>query len=196
MANQVKDSQHYSLEQHETRVEKRNRKTTSLLLGALLLVLCLVGVWQAWEYLRAPEIESYADETVQLIGVGDETRLITPQSLVDLECQPIKATNVSDRSGQGEAIEKTAYGYGPTLNDVIGQWGYTLGDFDRIVVQCSDGYAVTLLPGSTLEGEVYLSVAKGKDALPEEMQPMRLIMPDMASGQWAYGIESITFEKR
>lgn len=189
----VEDSR-YSLENHEKKARKRSRKVTNAVFVALAVVVLAVGAFAAWNWLRPPDIADYANQTVRLVGLSNDDIEISPEQLVGLSCQSVKASGSSDRTGQGTVVEKTAYGYGPTLDEVIGQWGYSLDDFDRVVVRCLDGYEVVLLPGDTLDGEVYLSVARGKDALPEAMRPMRLIMPYMASGQWAYGIESIVFE--
>lgn len=184
----------YSLEDHEKRTGRRSRRIVNAIFAVLVLAVVAVGAWNAWNWLRPPDIAAYATETIRLVGLEEDDIEISPEQLAELSCQSVQASNTSDRTGQGTVVEKTAYGYGPTLNEVISQWGSSLDDFDRVVVRCLDGYEVVILPGDTLEGEVYLSIARGKDALPEAMRPARLIMPDMPPGQWAYGIESITFE--
>lgn len=188
------DASRYSLEEHESKTRKSSRRLINSAFTLLAVIVVVAGAFAAWNWLRPPGIDAYANQTVSFIGLGEQSIEVSPEQLVELSCQSIKASGASGRTGQGAVVEKTAYGYGPTLGEVIGQWGYDLDDFDRVVVRCLDGYEVVILPGDTLEGEVYLSVARGKDALPEVMRPMRVIMPDMASGQWAYGIESITFE--
>lgn len=192
----MKEDSRYSLEDFEGKAKRRTRRAINVAVALLAAALVVVGGWQAWEFFRPPDIAAYATQTVQLIGLTEDVVEVSPEQLAELSCYSVKASNASDRAGQGNLVEKTAYGYGPLLNDVVGKWGHQVDDFDRLVVHCLDGYEVVILPNETLDGDIYLSIARGKDALAEDMRPMRLIMPEMPPGQWAYGIESITFETR
>jgi hypothetical protein len=190
----------YDLGTHEAKSKGRGRKLTTLIAAVVIVVVVCVAGYFIWDTVREPDIAEYSDVAVQVVGLTDASgnavdgATLTAAEIYSLDCERISATNTSDKAGQGSSVEKTAYGFGATMEAWLAQYGHTLTDYKRIIVHCKDGYETAILPGDTLTGEVYISIAKGKDALPEDMQPMRLIMPEMPPSQWVYGIDKITLE--
>lgn len=171
-------------------------------LVALVCVVALIGVgFWAWDEVREPSIESYANQEITIKGLGDDFS-VTVADLASLDCERLRVTGTG--SGQnGESKAGTVNAYGPTLETFLAQYGYSPTDFGRIIFTCkeeldSDGnpysYKVTLLD-EQLTNKVIFSIAQGKAALEEYSQPMRLVMPSESTGQWAYGVIEIDFQK-
>ncbi len=169
---------------------RRNAPAIVCAVIGLLLALVVSGLI-AYELLRGPDIEAYADAAIEIEGLTEESFTITPAELASLDCVHYSITG--EGSGDnGESKAGTVDAYGPTLDTFLAQYGCEIGDFRRVAVFCKDGYDV-YLQGEDLEGEIILSIALGKDALKETHQPLRVVAVELATGYWAYGVERIQF---
>lgn len=166
---------------------------------AALCACCAVALafagYFAWDTLRSPDINSYADQTIELVGLTDDGSSIniSVSQLAQFHCvrQTVAGTGMGTN---GESKAGTVSIYGPELGTVLEYFGYYKSDFRRIRFTCKDDYKVTLR-GDSLSYDIYLSIASGKDALYEKQQPLRVVIPDEQSGKWGYGVVKIEFIK-
>ncbi len=170
----------------------RVKKKIAVAVGALIVAAALiVGGFFAYEALRDPDFGAYADETITFSGLDDADLNITPRELYKLPCTQttVKGTGMG---AAGESKAGVVSVFGPTLRDFLAPFGVQPEDFRRIKFTCKDGYEISIR-GETLTYDIYLSFASGKDALIEKQQPLRVVIPDEASGKWAYGVTRIDF---
>ena len=165
------------------------KATFALIAAALIVFAC----YFAWETLRNPDIDAYADQTIELVGLTDDGSSInvTVSQLSQFHCES-KTISGTGMGANGESKAGTVSVYGPELNTVLEYFGYTKSDFRRIKITCKDDYKVTLR-GDSLTYDIYLSIASGKNALYEKQQPLRVVIPDEQSGKWGYGVVKIEF---
>ncbi|MDO4841307.1 MAG: hypothetical protein Q3982_01335 [Phoenicibacter congonensis] len=178
---------------HSREKKKLSRKVLIALLSTVLAVLLGFALYFSWQYLRNPEIDAYADEPIQLVGLDDSGDIIqvTPKQLSQFHCEQLTVSGVGMGTG-GVSKAGVVNVYGPEINTVLAYFGYSTTDFRRIKFECKDGYKVTLR-GDQLTYKIYLSIASGKDALYDKQQPLRIVIPDEQSGRWAYGVTKIEF---
>ncbi len=151
------------------------------LLAALFLTLTACGGGKA-------DISAYGDTPVTLSGLTEEEFDITPNELAELDCVSRTATGATAKAG-------TVAAYGPLLDTLLAQYDCQAADFYKIRFLCADGYKVVLKGEYLMDYDIVLSVAAGSDPLPEEWQPLRLLIPEAESAKWAYGVTRIEFER-
>ena len=152
----------------------------AFLLLSLLLTACGVNAEKA--------IEPYASEEIVISGLLEEDFTITPADLLQLECVERTATGRSEKAG-------TVTAYGPLLETFLAQYGASMADFHKIRFICADDYRAVLKNEYLTDGyEVVLCVSYGSDPLPEDMRPLRLLIPEGESNKWAYAVTRIEFE--
>jgi hypothetical protein len=159
-----------------------------LALGGILVVLAValgIGGWLLFG--RTVDISEYGDEPIRITGLTDEDFYVTPKELLALDCVSVTASGGTEKSSG-------VNGTGPELNTFLAQYGKTTADFTKIRILCKDDYTV-VLRGEYLtdDYQIVLAVRKIREPLPEELQPMRLIIPEGESGKWAYGVTEIQF---
>lgn len=171
------------------------RSAIAALFAIVLAVVLGGGGYLAWDTLRGPDIGAYANQEITVSGLADRDFTVTPADLAELDCVRLSSTG-SGEGPNGESKAGTVDAYGPTMETFLAAYGDGVKetDFKRVVIQCKDGYSVALI-GDELGYETVLSIGVGKGALPEQRQPMRLLIPDASSGKWAYGVTRITFER-
>ena len=174
------------------RAQRAKRRAVALVASVLIIALVGAGGFVLYEYLRPVNFSSYADMGISISGIEEADFIVTPQELAELECVEVSATG-QGRGAQGESRVGTITAYGPTLNTFLAQYGLSQTDFSRIVFECKDGYTI-VLARDALESEVILTISLSKNELAAYQQPMRLVIPDEASGQWAYGVLRIEFQ--
>ena len=81
------------------------------------------------------------------------------------------------------------------LDTFLAQYGVSASDFHKIRFLCADEYKVVLRDKYLTDYEVVLAVAYQDGPLPEEMRPLRLLIPEAESNKWAYAVTRIEFEK-
>lgn len=162
---------------------------------AAVLVAALVGVggYFGYQQFRPADFSSYAQVGISISGVQDEDFTVTPEQLSQLPCEQVSATG-QGKGPQGESKVGDVVAYGPTLNTFLQQYGLSQADFTRITFRCKDGYDVVLARDS-LEDEVIMTISLSKNELQPTQWPMRLVIPDESSGQWAYGVLRIEFQR-
>lgn len=180
----------------------RAMRVRRAVLIACFAALLAVVAWFAYDEVRPPSIDAYANQTITISGLGEEEFSVSVAELSEMDCQRLRVTGIG-RGQNGESKAGTVSAYGPTLETFLAKYGYKPTDFGRIIFTCkeeldSDGnpysYKVTLLD-EQLQEQVIFSIARGKNALEEYSQPMRLVMPEESTGKWAYGVIKIDFQK-
>ena len=151
------------------------------LLLPLLLFLLLPGCGSA-------DISAYGDEPITISGLTEEEFTITPNELADLDCVSLTATGETAKAG-------TVNPYGPLLDTFLAQYGCKASDFNKIRFLCSDGYKTVLWDEYLTDYDVVLAISYQEEALPEDMRPLRLMIPGAESSKWAYAVTRIEFEK-
>ena len=151
-----------------------------LLLLPLILVLAACGS-------KTADISAYGDTPITISGLTDEEFTITPNELAELECVSRTATGATAKAGTVNAT-------GPLLDTFLEQYDCQMSDFYKIRFLCADNYKVVLRGDYLTDYEVVMSVSNGSEPLDEDIQPMRLLIPEAESSMWAYSVIRIEFE--
>ena len=157
-------------------------KTALRLLLCAAMLLCLAGC------VRKADISAYGDALITVSGLLDEDFTVTPNELAALECVSRTAVGATAKAG-------TVRAYGPLLDTFLARYGYSASDFYKIRFLCADEYKVVLRDEYLTDYEIVMAVAYRDGPLPEEMRPLRLLIPEAESSKWAYAVTRIEFER-
>jgi len=160
------------------------KKTIVLVL--LLAALALLSGCGAEK--NTTEIPGYGDTPIEISGLTEKEFSVTPNQLAGLDCVSRTATGATAKSG-------TVNAYGPLLDTFLAQYHCSMSDFYKIRFICADDYKIVLKDEYLTDYEVVLAVSCGDEPLPEEQQPLRILIPEAESGMWAYSIVRIEFER-
>ena len=175
-------------------VRARKRRWKLPLIVAICVAVVAVAGFFVWQSVRPADISAYAQEEIEMVGIGSEPIMVTVQELADMDC--VSMTLSGEGKGEnGESKAGIVEANGPTLETFLAQYDLKPTDFGRIGVYCNDGYT-TYLNSSALENEVILSIAQGKDPLEEKRRPLRIIVPEGETGSWAYGVTKLEFMEK
>ena len=130
------------------------------------------------------DISAYADEEILITGLLDEDFTITPFELTELDLVRDTAVGTSDKAGTVQAI-------GPTLETFVEAYGKDLDDFEKVKFIAEDDYTTSLV--ESLDEEIILSVANGRESLEDYQQPLRVVIPGVDSGTWVRMVIEIEF---
>lgn len=156
---------------------KRGRRFLPL----FFLLLCLTACGK-------PSLADYGDEPIVVSGLLDDEFTVTPNELSALECVSRTATGATAKAG-------TVKAYGPLLDTFLAQYGCKTTDFFKIRFLCADEYKAVLRDEYLTDYEIVLAVAYQDGPLPEEMRPLRILIPEAESSKWAYAVTRIEFER-
>jgi DMSO/TMAO reductase YedYZ molybdopterin-dependent catalytic subunit len=138
---------------------------------------------------KLPDISEYGDTPIEIIGLTNESFLITPNELAKLKLISTSATGATAKAG-------TVSGVGVSLIDFLAEYNKTPGNFKTIRFTASDEYTIRL-SGEKHTDDLVLLAISGKDKpLPETERPLRLIIPTAESNQWVYGVVKIEFDAK
>ena len=151
-------------------------------LPLLLLLLCLTACG------GKADLSAYGDTPITVSGLLEEDFTVTPNELAALECVSRTATGATAKAG-------TVKAYGPLLDTFLAQYGCRASDFYKIRFLCADDYKVVLRDEYLTDYEIVLAVAYQDGPLPENMRPLRLLIPEAESSKWAYAVTRIEFER-
>jgi hypothetical protein len=135
---------------------------------------------------KTADISAYADTPIEIVGLTEMDFTITPRELSELECVSRSATGATAKAGTVKAT-------GPLLDTFLAQYGKKMTDFERIRFIAADEYRVVLRGEYLTDYEVVLSVASGKNPLPESEWPLRILIPEAESNMWEYACVRIEF---
>ena len=148
----------------------------------LLLLLCLTACG------GKADLSAYGDTPITVSGLLEEDFTVTANELAALECVSRTATGATAKAG-------TVRAYGPLLDTFLAQYGCKTADFYKIRFLCADDYKAVLRDEYLTDYEIVLAVAYQDGPLPEEMRPLRLLIPEAESSKWAYAVTRIEFER-
>ncbi|MBQ9060191.1 MAG: molybdopterin-dependent oxidoreductase [Firmicutes bacterium] len=154
---------------------------------AAALILALASLCMSGCGVDDIDISGYADETITLAGVADEDIRLTVADLKEMDCVTVKTESTSDKIGQVRAT-------GPTLDEVLSQFGMSQQDIGKIRVYGKDKYDVKLDRRVLAESDVILAVGIDGQPLGEEDAPVRIIIPESDSAYWVRMVERIELE--
>ena len=159
---------------------KKDSKTVPVLLALMLICLVLLSAC------GQADISSYAKQEITVSGLTEEDFTVTPAELLEMDCVKRTDTGRSEKAG-------TVTAYGPLLSTFVETYGVSVEDLDRVRFFCKDEYKVVLKKEYLTDYEIVLAASGGSKALPEEQQPLRLLIPEAESSKWAYGITRMEF---
>ncbi|MDR2770536.1 MAG: hypothetical protein LBB57_00700, partial [Clostridiales Family XIII bacterium] len=148
-------------------------------LAALLVLTATAAAGCGGEKGVTADLSAYGDTPIEIAGLADEAFTVTPNELAALPCVSRSATGETAKAGTVKAV-------GPLLDSFLAQYGKKASDFNRIHFIAADAYRVVLRDEYLTDYEVVLSVANGKEALPEAEQPLRILIPEAESSMWEY----------
>jgi DMSO/TMAO reductase YedYZ molybdopterin-dependent catalytic subunit len=159
------------------------KKKIMAAVAILLSVVCMSGCGG-----KAADISSYGDTPITVSGLLDEDFEITPNELAELDCVSRTATGATAKAG-------TVSVYGPLLDTFLAQYDCKASDFKKIRFLCADEYKTVLKDEYLTDYEVVLAISGKNEPLPEDCQPLRLLIPEAESAMWAYSVVRIEFER-
>lgn len=165
-------------------VRKTKKRAAVFCLAVLLALLCACG----GKVTVQADISAYGDSPVSIRGLKDEEFTVTPNELAALECVERTAVGATAKAGTVNAV-------GPLMDTFLAQYDAKLSDFEKVRFLCSDGYKTVLKDEYLTDYEVVLEVAQSEGPLPEQQQPLRILIPEAESSYWAYGVIAIEFVK-
>lgn len=171
------------IEGKPAKARKRNRRIAGI---AAAVVAALAIAFAVWWFLVPPDILSYAEEPITIIGLESEEVTVTPAELLGLDCESLSVSGTNAAGGNASASA-----YGPTLETLLQAHGRTTSDYVKVRFHCKDGYKVVLRDIDLADTEVLLGVSKGKIPLEEYQQPLRIVMPGTNANQWCYCVTRI-----
>jgi hypothetical protein len=151
---------------------------------ALLFILC-IAVSSCGAKVTA-DISAYGDTPIKIIGLAEEEFTVTPNELAKLECVSISASGKTEKAGSVNSV-------GPLLDTFVTEYGKKLTDFKTVRFLASDQYQVSFSGDKLTDYTIVMSLASEKDPLPENMRPMRLLIPEADSNNWIYAVIQIEF---
>lgn len=158
-----------------------NKKCTVILSAVLLLLLCACGG-------KTADISAYGNTPITISGVTDEEFTVTPNELAVLDCVSRTATGATAKAGTVNAT-------GPLLDTFLAQYGCKASNFYKIRFLCADSYKVVLKDAYLTDYEIVLAISSGSEPLAESQRPLRILIPEVESGKWAYSVVRIEFER-
>ena len=157
------------------------KKLIILLITAMLLCMCACGTDDI-------DISGYADESIALEGISDETVAVTVKQLKAMDCHTIKTESTSDKIGVVKAT-------GVWLSDVLSEYGLEQEDFRCITIYGTDEYSAPLYSDFLRDNRIMLAFGIDGKPLDEESAPVRIIIPESDSAYWTRMVNRIKFEK-
>lgn len=154
--------------------------------AAVLFVLCLTGCMICLTACGQADISSYAEQEITIAGLGEEEFTVTPAQILEMECVKRTDTGATEKAG-------TVKAYGPLLSTFLETYGYSIDQVNRVRFLCKDDYKVVLKKNYLTDYEIVMTATNGSKALPEKLQPLRILVPEAESSKWAYGITRIEF---
>jgi hypothetical protein len=151
----------------------------------LLLATLLLGSCSSVVKVEA-DISAYGDRPIAISGLSDQDFSVTPNELARLECVQMNGSGKTEKAGTVNAV-------GPLLETFLAHYGRSKSDFSKIRFHASDKYKITLKDEYLTDYKIVLAIAKGKDPLPAEQQPLRLFIPKAESSYWIYSVIRIEF---
>ena len=134
------------------------------------------------------DISGYADQTIELRGIGDQPVTVTPADLKAMKCKTLRTESTSDKIGKVRAT-------GPELDTVLAEYGAAKSDFSKIIFYGSDEYDVKLLNDYITSHDIYLAIGIDGQPLDAESIPCRVIIPESDSAYWVRMVTAIKFIK-
>lgn len=161
------------------------KKKVSAVLAVMLIMLMMFSGCSAKV---EADISAYSDTEITIVGLSEEDKIITPAQLAELKC--VKKTVSVTTSTKKVVVDAV----GPELDTFLEFCGVEQDQIDEMIVTASDGYT------KSFKGEYFLthpdiifSLARGEEALEEDEQPLRLVVPGSMPDNWVMGVIRIQF---
>ena len=180
------DTEPYSEEKARRRLRALmlRRSVTVIAAAAAVIILCRLQFGPAALF---ADISAYADEEIAIIGLLDDDFTVTPEDLTELDLVRETAVGNTAKAGTVQAI-------GPTLETFVAYYGRNLNEFEKVSFSAGDDYTTSLV--ATLEEEIILSIANGRESLEDTQQPLRIVIPNYDSKTWIRMVDTIEFTEK
>lgn len=160
-----------------------------LLLLALTLLLVLFAAACGKESTTAGAPGPYDGEKIVVHGLQEQDFEIT---LADLKKLPTVTKHAEAARSNGEMVVVDATG--PLLDTFLKQYGKTQKDFSRIRFSAKDKYSIAVPADVLANRQIILSYLNEGKPLEDEMQPVRIVIPDERAMYWVMNMIRIDFE--
>ncbi|MGI6258179.1 MAG: molybdopterin-dependent oxidoreductase [Anaerovoracaceae bacterium] len=153
---------------------------------ALLVVIFLLAVGCTAKV--KADISSYETASIEIHGLKSQAFTVSPKELAQMDCKKETVTwTTAKKKVEVEAI-------GPTLETLAKSYDKDLTDYQKVVFTATDGYVkVFKREFFVTHPDLILSLASGKEPLPKEDQPLRLVIPGATPDNWVKGVVRIEF---
>ncbi|HBC92282.1 MAG TPA: hypothetical protein DCZ10_05090 [Pelotomaculum sp.] len=160
-----------------------------LLFLALLLLTVTVAACGDKAQGGAAEPGPYDQEKIVVHGLQEQDFEIT---LADLKKLPTITKHAEAPRSNGEMVIVDATG--PLLDTFLQQYGKTQKDFSRIRFTAKDQYSIAVPSDVLANRQIILSYINDGKPLDEEMQPVRIVIPEERAMYWVRNVARIDFE--
>lgn len=159
----------------------------TLLPSVILLLLCLLCACSAMP--QEETLSAYSADTITITGLAEEEFTLTVADLAKLD---LVERGASAQRSNGQKVSVDAVG--PLLDTLLAQYGKSQSDFSRVRFSANDGYSIAVAEDILDSREIVLALADGDQALPEEDQPVRVVIPGERAMYWLRQLNRIEFE--
>ncbi len=133
-------------------------------------------------------IADYADQKITISGLTDEDFTVTVADLAALDS--VERSASAERSN-GEKVSIDAVG--PLLDTFLAKYSKSQSDFTSIRFTAADKYSIAVGSQVLQNREIVLAVSDGGNALSEDDQPLRVVIPGERAMYWVRHICRIDF---
>lgn len=169
------------------RIKGKGLYTASLLMLSVLL-LSIAGCGMG-KKAPAEKISNYGNKKVVISGLKDENFEVSVSQLMQLETVT-KSAKANTSNGQEVRVKIT----GPLLDTFLKQYGKSQKDFSTIRLTAKDKYSIAVPKDILSSREIILGVINKGEALTNEDQPVKVVIPGERAMYWVRMLSRIDFE--
>ncbi len=134
------------------------------------------------------DISGYADQKIEISGIGDGPVSVTIGDLKQMDCATVTTESTSDKIGEVRAT-------GVWLNTLLKPYGIKQKQIKKITITGEDDYDISLRQEYLKKHPVMLAFGINGKPLDEDAVPCRIIIKRSDSAYWVRRVTQIQIER-